>query len=94
MAQEAPRVTATTSTRITAFAVLGTSQMLQITAFAGLGMSQMLQITVYQKDHRTAGPEDHGTRGPQDRGTRATPGLSHTFAKKKRTRSGIPGQKD
>ena len=42
MAQEAPRVTATTATRITAFAGLGASQTQQITAFAGLGIPQML----------------------------------------------------
>ena len=42
MAQKAPRVTATTATRITAFAGLGTSQTQQITAFAGLGILQML----------------------------------------------------
>ena len=54
-------------------------RILQIAAFAGRGTSQMLQITLCQ---RTTGPEDHGTRGPQDQGTRATPGPSHTFAKK------------
>ena len=31
------------------------------------------------------GPQDHRTRGPRDQGTRATPGPSHTFAKKTRT---------
>ena len=83
----------------TAFASLGMSQMLQITpangswnaqmlsvtAF-GLGTFQMLQITVFHKDRgdqRTMGPEDHGTRGTRDQGTRATPGPSHTCAKKK-----------
>ena len=42
MDQEASRVTATTATRTTAIAGLGTSQTLQTTTFAGLGILQTL----------------------------------------------------
>ena len=36
----------------------------------------------FQYVKRTTGPPDQRTTGPEDHGTRATPGPSHTFAKK------------